>query len=57
MIELNALPDKFCLTFHLYGKNREPLTRFCEILDQEGIPYTVSDRYTRYMPKIELPQA
>lgn len=57
VLELNALPDKFCLTFHLYGKNREPLTRFCEILDQEGIPYTVSDRYTRYMPKIELPQA
>ena len=23
----------------------------------EKIPYTVSDRYTRYLPKIELPQA
>lgn len=57
MLELNALPAHFCLSFHLYGKNREPLERFCEILNQEGIPYTLSDRFTRYLPKIELPQA
>lgn len=56
MLELNALSDKFCLTFQLLDKKREPLKRFCEILDHEGIPYTVSDRYTRRLPKIELPQ-
>ena len=27
----------------------------CEVLKQENIPYTVSDRYTRYMPRIKLP--
>ena len=57
MLEVNALKDKFCIAFQLYGKNRKPLERFCEILDGEKIPYTVSDRYTRYLPKIELPQA
>lgn len=56
ILELNALKDKFCIAFQLYGKNRKPLEHFCEILDGEKIPYTVSDRYTRYLPKIELPK-
>ena len=57
MLELNALSDKFCITFQLVDKKRAPLERFCEILDQEGVPYKVSDRYTRRLPKIELPKA
>ena len=57
MLELNALKDKFCIAFQLFDKKREPLERFCEILDNEKIPYTVSDRYTRRLPKIELPRA
>ena len=57
MLELNALKDKFCVTFQLINKDREPLERFCEILDNEKIPYTVSDQYKRYMPKIEFPRA
>lgn len=56
MLEMNALSDKFCITFQLVDKKREPLERFCEILDGEKIPYTVSDRYVRYLPKIELPK-
>ena len=57
MLELNALSDKFCITFQLVDKKRAPLERFCEILDQEGVPYKVSDRCTRRLPKIELPKA
>lgn len=56
MLELNALSDKFCLAFQLVNKDREPLKRFCEILDNEKIPYKVSDQYKRYLPKIELPK-
>ena len=56
MLELNALTDKFCITFQLIDKNRTPLERFCEILKHEGLPYKVSDRFTRYLPKIELPK-
>lgn len=56
MLEVNAISDKFCLTFQVYGGDRKPLEAFCKILDGEKIPYTVSDRYTRYLPKIEFPQ-
>ena len=55
MLELNALKDVFCLTFQLINKDRKPLELFCELLEQEGVPYSVSERYTRYMPKIKLP--
>ena len=52
MLEVNALKDKFCITFQLINKDRRPLELFCEVLDQENIPYSVSERHTRYMPKI-----
>ncbi|MBR3312915.1 MAG: hypothetical protein IKG18_02115 [Atopobiaceae bacterium] len=55
MIELNALKDTFCLSFELLDKNREPLELFCELLAQEGIPYCVSERHMRHMPRIKLP--
>lgn len=44
-------------SLQLIDKKREPLDLFCEILDGEKIPYTVSQRYARNLPKIELPQA
>ncbi len=55
MLEVNALPDTLCITFQLVNKDRKPLALFCELLEQEGVPYSVSKRYTRYMPKIQLP--
>ena len=55
MIEVNALKDTFCITFQLINKDQKPLDLFCQVLRQENIPYSVSERYTRYMPKIELP--
>ena len=55
MLELNALKDKFCITFQLYGKDRRPLKLFCKLLEKEGLSYSVSECCTRYMPKIELP--
>ncbi len=57
MLEVNALSDKFCITFQLIDKKREPLERFFELLDSEKIAYTVSEPYTRYLPRIELPKA
>jgi len=55
MLEANALSDKFCLTIQLTDKKREPIDLFCKILDGEKIPYTVSERLVRKLPKIELP--
>ncbi len=56
MLEVNALSDQFCITFQLIDKKRQPLEHFCEILDGEKIPYTVSERFARRLPKIELPK-
>lgn len=56
MLEVNALTDKFCIAFQVIDKKREPLDLFCEILDGEKIPYTVSERFARKLPKIELPE-
>lgn len=55
MLEVNALKDAFCITFQVVNKDQTPLNLFCEALKQEGIPYSVSERFTRYMPKIKLP--
>ena len=54
MLEVNALKDTFCITFQLVNKDQKPLDLFCEVLKQENIPYSVSARYTRYMPRIKL---
>ena len=56
MLEVNALPDKFCVTFQLLSKGRKALDRFCEVLQEEGLPFTVSDRLIRYMPDLVLPK-
>ena len=56
MLEVNALPDKFCVTFQVLSKDRKPLDRFCEVLQEEGLPFTVSDRLIRYMPDLALPK-
>ncbi len=55
MLEVNALKDKFCIAFQLINKDRKPLELFCELLEQEGLPYRVSERHTRYLPRIKLP--
>ena len=55
MLEVNALSDKFCISFQLVSKDRKPAELFCELLEQEGVPYSISERFTRYMPKIQLP--
>lgn len=56
MLELNALTDHFNIAFQVVGKSREPLDRFLEVLDQEGIPCKVSGRKTRYLPRVILPK-
>ncbi len=55
MIELNALKDKFCITFQLINKDTKPIELFLDVLSKEGLPFKVSDRLTRYMPRIQLP--
>ena len=56
VLEVNALPDKFCVCFQLLTKDRKPLDLFTEILSQEQIPYTVSECMVRHMPDLQLPK-
>ncbi len=55
MLEVNALKDKFCLCFQLINKDRAPVDLFCKVLEEEGLPYTLSEMKTRYLPDIKLP--
>ena len=55
MLEVNALDDHFCIAFQLFNTDERPLQLFCQVLEQEQIPYTVSERLTRYLPRIQLP--
>ena len=56
MLEVNALPDKFCISFQLLSKDRKPLDLFCEVLKEEQLPFTVSECMVRYMPDLLLPK-
>ena len=56
MLEVNALKDKFCLSFQLINKDRRPVDLFCKVLEEEGLPFTVSEMKTRYLPDLELPK-
>ncbi len=56
MLEMNSLPDKFCLTFQLINKDRKPVDLFCKVFEEEGLPYTLSEMKKRYLPDIQLPK-
>ena len=56
VLEVIALPDKFCISFETLTKDRKPLDLFCDILREEQLPFTVSDRMVRYMPDLQLPE-
>ena len=55
MLEVNAVPDKLCVTFQLLTKDKKPLDLFCKVLKEEKLPYKVSERMVRCMPDLILP--
>ena len=57
MLEVNALPDKFCISFQMLSKDRKPLDLFTRILIQEQLPFTVTDCMVRHMPDLLLPKS
>ncbi len=56
MLEVNALPDKFCITFQMLTKDNKPLELFCDLLKEEQLPFTISESMVRYMPDLLLPK-
>ena len=55
MLEVNATEDDFCICFETVRKDGKYLTEFLEVLDEEGILYTVGDFTDRKLPEIVLP--
>lgn len=55
MLEVNALPDKFCISFHKLSKDWTAVDLFCKAMEEAGLKYRISERKTRYLPEIRLP--
>ena len=55
LIEINATEDEFCISFQTYRKDRKYLNKFLEVLDEEGVSYTVGEFKERRIPQIVLP--
>ncbi|MBQ6502524.1 MAG: hypothetical protein IJI57_01250, partial [Flexilinea sp.] len=56
MLEVNSLPDKFCISFELFNNSdRKYLDAFLQVMDEEGIPYTVGEAEKTNLPGIQLP--
>ena len=55
MLEVNALPDKFCVTFHKLNKDRKAVDLFCKAMEEAGLKYRIYECKVRYLPEIRLP--
>ena len=56
MLEINSLPEKFCIAFQLFNNSdRKYADAFLQVLDEEGIPYKVGEAEESNLPGIQLP--
>ena len=55
MIEVNATEEDFCLSFQTLRKDDKYLKEFLEVLDEEGVAYSVGELMDRKIPAIILP--
>ena len=55
MLEINSLPDKFCISFEQFTDDKKYLNAFLQVLDEEGISYTVGEAVPTKLPGIQLP--
>ena len=57
ILEVNALPDRFCICLQMADGKRELVDRFCEVMKEEKLPFSISDRQVRRLPAVKLPKA
>ena len=55
MLEVNSLPEKFCISFEQFTDDRKYLDAFLQVLDEEGISYTAGAAEPTGLPGIQLP--
>ena len=55
MLEVNSLPDKFCISFQTFTEDRKYLDAFLQVLEEEGIPYVLGEGERTGLAGIQLP--
>ena len=55
MLEINSLPEKFCISFEQFTDEKKYLNAFLQVLDEEGISYIVGEAEPTRLPGIQLP--
>ena len=55
MIEVNANEEYFFVSFHTVRKDGKYIKKFLQVLDEEGIAYSVGELMERRLPKTILP--
>ena len=55
LIEVNATENDFCFSFQTYRKDNKYIKEFTEVLEEEGIAYSVGEVQDRKLPQIILP--
>ena len=55
MLEINSLPEKFFISFEQFTDDKKYLNAFLQVLDEEGISYTVGNAEPTRLPGIQLP--
>ena len=56
MLEVNALPDTFCICFQMFSKNQKVIDIFRSVLEETGLHFSISEPMSRYLPEIKLPK-
>ncbi len=57
MIEINALPGKFCISFQEVLDDDKYLKAFLQILDEENIHYEIGEKENKRLPGVQLGNA
>ena len=55
MLEINATEENFCISFQTLHEHEKYIRAFLDVLDEEGVPYTVGGFAERRLPEIVLP--
>ena len=55
MLEINATEENFCISFQTLHEHEKYVRAFLDVLDEEGVSYTVGEFAERRLPEIVLP--
>lgn len=56
LLEVNSMNNMFFISFHQYINKIEYLNAFLDVMEEEGIRYTISGLFPRNLPALVLPE-